>query len=112
MYVAVLRISSLSGGIVDCRIVEAAAHRLGRGDGRDSIVACIGGCGVRGGQVIAYRFAEDIAGDGGGDSGGGISQSCRESIPCLGELGIECAHTFGAVDIGNLYAELFGEPVP
>ncbi|WP_249040474.1 hypothetical protein [Nocardia cyriacigeorgica] len=62
--------------------------------------------------MIAYRFAEDIAGDGGSNAGNGITQCCRESRTGLGEFGIERAHTFGAIDPRYRYTELFGEPVP
>ncbi|WP_228830830.1 hypothetical protein [Nocardia cyriacigeorgica] len=92
--------------------------RQGIGCRRSGVVACIpsvaggGLCGVRGAQVIAYRFAEDFPGDCGGDTGSGITQGCREGVPRFGQCRVERAHTVGAVDLRYRYAELFGEPVP
>ncbi|WP_245931521.1 hypothetical protein [Nocardia nova] len=98
--------------VLGVRIVGVPAHRSGNYRSRIDTVSGGELPGARGGRVIADRFAQDVARDGGGNGGGGISQRCREGVPGLGQRGIESAHTFGAVDSRDRHPEFGGEPVP
>ncbi|WP_181064687.1 hypothetical protein [Nocardia nova] len=63
-------------------------------------IAAVGGlCGVRGGQVIVERFAENVAGDPGGDAGRRITERFRQFVLRCGHQGIDGAQTFGAFDL-------------
>ncbi|MGA4789636.1 hypothetical protein [Nocardia sp. AB354] len=81
-------------------------HRYRRG------IAAVGGlCGVRGGQAVVERFAENVAGDPGSNAGRWITERFRQVVPRCRHQRIDGAQTFGPFDLRERQTELGREPV-